>query len=923
MAEQLMGVGECILKLVWKAFQRLQNLPEGVKEIQDELGMLKNFMEDKEADGENDATERNKKMQLRKITFLTEDVIDEYLIRIREKRPQDGRGWPAFPSKAAYHIQTLIPRFKISYKIESMLSVVRRTNERCTRDRPKSTQNEANNTISSQREDPLIKDDEIVGLAEPTQILENLLRNGQEERTVLFVEGAPGVGKTTLARHVFDNVHNDFKCHALITVSQSYVVEKVLKDMIYILCKERGEDPPNNLPSLLPTLKTEVRNYLRGKRYVLLFDDVWDENFWVEIENALIDDKNSSRIIITTRIENVANSCKNSTFFVEEYKLENPLTEEESLRLLYKKARYNSDYPEELRDIALEIVRTCSALPLAIVVAGGLLSEKGGSAHEWRLFSEELKRNSELNIVTKIIGLSYDNLLSHLRSCLLYFGMYPKDYEIESERLVRQWVAEGFVTHEEGKTLEEVAHKYLLELVRRSLVQVLSFSKKEKVKKCRVSDSIHNMIRTKMKDTWFGGGGHDQSESSELVRRLTIQANNDLNRRIKRSHIRSIISIPGKQEESWYSDLERNILKDDMPLKVLDFEGCGLPCVPKMLGNLIYLRYLSFRGTQIKVLPKSIGKLVNLETLDIRQTQVCKVPKEITKLRKLLHLLTPDSAFSSIEWKDIGGMTRLQKIPQVRMEGDGVAIKEVGKLKQLRVLRVLCFGAEHITSLFNSINEMKHLQALRIEKSGDRIDLNTETMSGECRLRKLFLDMKLETLPNWIPQLRHLERLTLRHSDLTNDPLESLKDMPSLLVLSLSHAYEGQTLHFQPGGFKTLRKLNLEHLWNLNSILIEETALQALEYFELTCLDDLRTVPDGIQHLRKLVRVSYMPTQFVEEIMAICDSREAVTEDSLGTSPAILETVYLNLMHSARPLILSLCFLSFLLYFHLFFSESI
>ncbi|XP_014517261.2 disease resistance protein RPM1, partial [Vigna radiata var. radiata] len=876
----------------FEALKMMRDFSKEVAEITDEHGSLLDFLDDadKLADAEEDVKRRDRMkerlMRLREAAFRMEDVIDEYCIRVKEKQPQHGPRWAASLSKTVHSIKTFILRLQIACKIQDEKSVVRDEkvgfeSQYFSEKILNSSRENKNVTFNQLRMDPLfMKEEEVVGLAGPTERLTDWLTNGREERTVISVVGIAGVGKTTLAKHVFDKVHDDFECHALITVSQSYTVEELLRKMVRKLCKERKEDPPCKISTMdRGSLIEEVRDRLHQKRYVVLFDDVWNEKFWDDIQSALIDDNNKSRIIMTTRHEKVAIFCKKSSF-VEVHKLEEPL-KDESFRLFCRKAfKYGSagGCPEELKDISLEIVRKCKGLPLAMVAIGGFLSQKDESAKEWRLFSQnlssELKRNPDLNIITKIIGLSYDNLPSPLRLCLLYFGMYPKDYEIESERLVRQWVAEGFVTHEDGKTLEEVAHEYLLGLVRRSLVQVSSFSMEGKVKKCCVHDLIHDMIRTKVKDTCFGeyiGGGHDQSESSELVRRLTIQANNDLNRRIKRSHIRSIIVIPGKKEELLSVHLVRKIPTDYMLLKVLDFEGCGLLCVPKKLENLIYLRYLSFRGTQIKVLPKSIGKLVNLETLDIQQTQVCKVPKEITKLRKLRHLLTPDSVSSSIEWKDIGGMTMLQKIPQVRMEDDGVAIREVGKLKQLRNLRVLCFSGEHITLLFSSINEMEHLQALRIEKSGDRsvVDLNTTSpMFPRSRLRKLFLDIKLEKLPNWIPQLHDLERLILRHSDLTNDPLESLKDMPSLLVLSLSHAYEGQTLHFKSGGFKKLRKLNLEHLWNLNSILIDETALQSLEHLNLKGLDELRTVPDGIQHLKKLkfLLVPSMPTQFVKEI---------------------------------------------------------
>ena len=147
-------------------------------------------------------------------------------------------------------------------------------------------------------------------------------------------------------------------------------------------------------------------------------------------------------------------------------------------------------------------------------------------------------------------------------------------------------------------------------------------------------------------------------------------------------------------------------------LKVLDFEGFGLRYVPENLGNLCHLKYLSFRYTWITSLPKSIGKLQNLETLDIRDTSVYKMPEEIRKLTKLRHLLCYPTC--SIQWKDIGGMTSLQEIPPVNIDDDGVVIREVGKLKQLRELLVVKFSFVNSSLWRHSISVMRFWSCCRV-----------------------------------------------------------------------------------------------------------------------------------------------------------------------------------------------------------------
>ncbi|RZB51281.1 Disease resistance protein RPM1 [Glycine soja] len=796
MAETAVSLaGKHALPKILEAIKMVRDLPKEVRDITDELESFQDFINDadKVAEAEQDDGRRHRikerVMRLREAAFRMEDVIDEYNISCEDKQPDDPR-CAALLCEAVAFIKTQILRLQSAYKIQDVKSLVRAERDGFQSHfplEPRLTSSRGNQDVTWQklRMDPLfIEENDVVGLDGPRDTLKNWLTKGREKRTVISVVGIPGVGKTTLAKQVYDQVRNNFDYYALITVSQSYSAEGLLRRLLDELCKVKKEDPPKGV-SNMESLTEEVRNRCATR--------------------------------------------------------EEPLTEEESLKLFSKKAfQYSSDgdCPEELKDMSLEIVRKCKGLPLAIVAIGGLLSQKDESAPEWKQFSEnlcldQLERNSELNSITKILGLSYDDLPINLRSCLLYFGMYPEDYEIKSDRLIRQWIAEGFVKHETGKTLEEVGQQYLSGLVRRSLVQVSSFKIDGKVNRCRVHDLIHDMILRKVKDTGFCQyiDGRDQSVSSKIVRRLTI-ATDDFSGSIGSSPIRTFFIITGEDEVSQH--LVNKIPTNYMLLKVLDFEAFGLRYVPENLENLCHLKYLSFRFTGIKSLPKSIGKLQNLETLDIRDTSVSEMPEEIRKLKNLRHLLS--DYISSIQWKDIGGMTSLQEIPPVIIDDDGVVvIREVGKLKQLRELWVVQLSGKHEKTLCSVINEMPHLEKLRISTADESEVIDLYITSPMSTLRKLDLSGTLTRL---------------------------------MYLCFVLNAYEGETLHFQCGGFQKLKQLSLISLDQLKCILIDRGALCSVEEISLVGLSQLKTVPSGIQHLEKLkdLIIDDMPTEFEQRI---------------------------------------------------------
>ncbi|KAG6791959.1 hypothetical protein POTOM_001095 [Populus tomentosa] len=214
-------------------------------------------------------------------------------------------------------------------------------------------------------------------------------------------------------------------------------------------------------------LRSVIHEFLRQKKYLIVLDDVWHTSDWRAFQHALPNSICGSRILVTTRNTEVAStSCMDSPDKV--YPL-NPLSQEESWTLFCKKIFQDNPCPPHLKNVSETILGRCAGLPLAIVAISGVLATKDKSkTEEWEMvhlsLGAGLEENDMLMSARKILSLSYNDLPSYLKSCLLYLSIFPVGN--------RLWIAEGFVKGKEGMTVEEVAQDYLNELMKRSLVQV-------------------------------------------------------------------------------------------------------------------------------------------------------------------------------------------------------------------------------------------------------------------------------------------------------------------------------------------------------------------------------------------------------------------------------------------------------------------
>lgn len=294
----------------------------------------------------------------------------------------------------------------------------------------------------------------------------------------------------------------------------------------------------------------------------------------------------------------------------------------------------NGHCPQELQQIGKKIAKNCRGLPLIVVVVAGLL--KGNMTKEyWESVSENIS-SAEPTIAeqcSKVLFLSYDSLPLYLKPCFLYVAAFPEDSGINVSRLIRLWVAEGFIRSSGSKILEDVARGYLDDLVGRSLLLVAKKRYDGRIKTVGIHDILRDVGSLKAQEERFHYHGLGSSDGEE--RRLSIHTHNSLAHLSDIHHpvTRSLLVFFTERSKSSTSILNFGLLRilDAPPMAPLKVEP----------QNLQLLRYLAFKYDGLE-LPKSVSKLQNLQTLVIYAKSMfplLHMPLEIWKMPSVRHLI--------------------------------------------------------------------------------------------------------------------------------------------------------------------------------------------------------------------------------------------------------------------------------------------
>ncbi|PRQ48937.1 putative P-loop containing nucleoside triphosphate hydrolase, leucine-rich repeat domain, L [Rosa chinensis] len=658
--------------------------------------------------------------------------------------------------------------------------------------------------------DSLVEASDVIGRDDDKkQIISHLLNNtdisSEENVSVISILGLGGLGKTTLAKLVYNDsiVEENFEMKMWICVSENFDIGTLIRSIINAAIKQKCEDESLDL------MKRRLQDTLRGRRFLLVLDDVWDMELigitiekWNDLKGLLNVGANGSKIIITTRHGSVA-SLVNPVYMQP---LEG-LPHKDCISLFIKRAFKRGEeqrYPH-LIEIGEDIVKKCRGVPLAVATVGSMLYLKRDE-HQWSSVRDDDMWSIRNDNILPALKLSYDALPQHLKPCFAFCSLFPKDYVFKSPMLVPLWIAQGYLkTSKKNEDFEQMGLDYIREFCSRSLFQVEGDIKTAIFFK--IHDLIHDLTIS-VAQVEYSTVNFRPSSDFEMVRHVSISKKDLLGEEAQVSDfmltskkLRTIL-VPEKGQMS--QRFVKTCILRFKYMRVLDLRRSPLEELPSSIGSLFHLRFLSlFSNRKIKRLPNSISKLLNLEYLNLEGCNALEeIPKDIGNLINLRSLtITTQQTYLP---KGIWHLTLLQYL-----EFHGcVNLKSLGEeIQFLNNLRKLWISS--CNNLVSLPPNMKHATALDTFGVNDCVKLQVMMRSGEGpqRLRSLLIaKSSLEALPPWL--------------------IEDSADTLQSIVLSECH---NLTALPQLIKFRFLEQLRIEECFKLSAL-----------PQELHCLTELR-----------------------------------------------------------------------------------
>nr|POF19373.1 disease resistance protein rpp13 [Quercus suber] len=625
----------------------------------------------------------------------------------------------------------------------------------------------------------------VVGLEDAEKkLVARLLDDNEKSLRVISLVSEEPLGKTALAREVYNrlDIRQHFEHRAWVHFPKDFAYKGVAYQGLLIIILRQIKIPTSTAFEFMSEeeLSAVIYETLMKVRFLIVLDDVCTVDVWFMLAYPFANVSNGSRIILTTRDSNVAShdDLWNSRLNLMR------LSDEGSWALFLKKVGRPQN-SSDINNFREDILRICHGLSPAIMLLGRVLSTMESS--EWSRVIDLVVAahfgKGQLPL-SNFVVLSYQMLPYVLKPCFLYLAVFPKAHEISIRRLLQLWLAHGFVqTSPEASVPEDVAKKYLEELVCRNMIEIVRWKPDETPKTCHMPCYLYDVFLPKAKDIGFLDLHHGKSECTSADLLEFLQPFFSFNTR-KRDAINGQITFTKIINRGGFLMLKasnlRHLYMDDVGVSIQKPSNQPPTNLQVLTGLLIGSKdpriYGLNRCTNLRKLgltchsesalkaAKCISRLVNLHTLKLGSIDLVGQPSSLVLSPLEYHQsLSNLYLYGVIKDHQIGNLPRNLNILTLSMSlltEDPMRV--LGKLPQLRVLNL--FSDSYLGQ------EMTCHADQKIQNF------------PELRVLVLWALMKLELLKvenGAMPQLRELQIMDcdkLRSSE-GLDQLPALKDL--------------------------------------------------------------------------------------------------------------------------------------------------